>query len=110
MIGIDILKINRFKKINKIDFTFWDKFFTKEEWEYAFLQSNFYERLAGIFAAKEAVIKADAKRTIKTFDQIEIKHLKNGCPYAKILTKSDLKINISISHEKNIAIAVAIIK
>jgi len=110
MIGIDIISINRFKKLKEGDHENWEKFFTAEEWQYCFREANFFEHLAGIFAAKEAAIKACEKKKVNNLSQIEIKHSENGQPVVIIKGNPELKINVSISHDKESAIAVALIK
>jgi len=64
MIGIDLIEIRRFKRISRKDFLYWKKFFVNREWCYCFSRPSPPASLTGIFAAKEAVIKAvgDIKR------------------------------------------------
>jgi phosphopantetheine--protein transferase-like protein len=106
-IGIDIIEVKRFAKIKKADFKYWHKFFSKREWQYAFVSFKSAERLAGIFAAKEAVMKALGGKYAGRFDLMEILHKENGAPFAKI-EKSAKKVFISISHERKYAVAVAV--
>ena len=107
MIGIDIIEIKRFAKIKKSDFARWQKFFSEHEWQYAFGSKKSAERLAGIFSAKEAVMKALGGKYGGRFDLIEILHKKNGAPSVRI-KKCEGKVFVSISHEKKYAVAVAI--
>lgn len=107
MIGIDIISVDKFRNIKKKDYPFWDKFYTKEEWEYCFSNMGFSEHLAGIFAAKEAVIKAYGKKEINNHSQVEIKHKKYGQPWVKIKNLLKQDIQISISHDMGFGIAVA---
>jgi holo-[acyl-carrier protein] synthase len=117
MIGVDVTSIDRFKKIKKGDYLHWEKFFNETEWQYAFGLADPSEHLAGIFAAKEAVMKALGGDFVKRFDCIHIEHAKDGKPIvrAKIAKKGkkgrekERKVEISISHEKNIAVAVALV-
>ncbi|MEK7078189.1 MAG: holo-ACP synthase [Patescibacteria group bacterium] len=106
-IGIDIVSISRFKNIKKKDYPFWDKFYTKKEWEYCFSNVRFSEHLSGIFAAKEAVIKACGKKEINNHGQIEIKHKVCGQPCVKIKGLPKQDIQISISHDSSFGIAIA---
>ena len=85
---------------------------TKDPWEDDFYKDNFnkneivhclkkkntYESFAGIFALKEAIYKID--KTEK--NQIKIKFSKEGKPISN-------KYSISISHDNNYAIAVAVL-
>jgi len=108
MIGIDIVDIERFKKIGEEDFSSWEKVFTKEEWQYSLGQANSSERLAGIFAAKEAVMKAIGGNLVGRFNRIEITHSADGRPVAVIKNEKQV-VEISISHDKNTAVAVAVV-
>jgi len=69
------------------------------------------QRVAGIFCAKEAIIKACASKERIHFEHIEILHRKNGAPYAAIRSKkiTSGNVKISISHTKDHAIAIAIL-
>ncbi|MBU1036480.1 4'-phosphopantetheinyl transferase superfamily protein [Patescibacteria group bacterium] len=107
MVGIDIVSIKRFKSIKKTDYSFWDKFYTKEEWQYCFKKAKPTQHLAGIFASKEAVIKVYSKKEIDNHCQIEIKHKVSGQPFVKIKNLSKQEIQISISYDHGFAIAIA---
>ncbi|OGY90807.1 MAG: holo-[acyl-carrier-protein] synthase [Candidatus Komeilibacteria bacterium RIFCSPLOWO2_02_FULL_48_11] len=108
MIGIDITDINRFAKIVIKDFSHWSKFFTKSEWEIGFSAPDPARALAGIFAAKEAVMKASGGKLVGRFDRIQIEHEPDGKPIVKIDEKKQDNIHISISHDRDIVVAVAI--
>lgn len=108
MVGIDIVFINKFKKIKAIDYGFWNKFYTEKEWQYCFSNSGPYNRLAGIFAAKEAIIKSYGKVKINSHSQIEILHKATGEPYPKINGLIKKGVQISISHNCEYAIAIAL--
>ncbi len=55
-IGIDIVDINRFKKLDyKKNSKFYKKIFAKSEIDYCLKYRNFAEHFAGKFAVKEAV-------------------------------------------------------
>ena len=107
MIGIDLISISKFKNVKKKDYQFWDKFYTKKEWEYCFSDVRSSEHLAGIFAAKEAVIKVYGKKEINNHGQVEIKHKTCGQPCVKIKSLPKQDIRISISHEMGFGIAIA---
>ncbi len=108
MIGIDIINIARFAKISREDFVHWDKVFTQSEWEYGFNKSGSAQALAGIFSAKEAVMKAVGDKFMGQFTRIQVKHEASGQPVIKIDDKEQPNILVSISHDQNTAIAVAI--
>ena len=109
MIGIDIASIERFKKIGEEDFASWRRTFSESEWQYSFSRANPAECLAGIFAAKEAIMKALGGEFVGRFDLIEITHLSDGMPIAKIKNVDDKKVHISVSHDGGMAVAVAVI-
>lgn len=107
MIGIDIIFVKKFKKIKVTDYDFWNKFYTPKEWQYCFSNSGYYNHLAGIFAAKEAIIKSYGKVKIDDHSHIEILHKATGEPYCKINGAIKKKIQISISHSHEYATAIA---
>lgn len=109
MIGIDIVEIKRFKKIKEGDLKYWRKFFSEKEWQHAFESIKSAERLAGIFAAKEAVMKVLGGKYVGRFDLVEVFYRKTGAPAVKV-KNCEQKIYISISHEKKYAVAVTMIK
>lgn len=100
MIGIDIVEIKRFSfKKNII------KIFTKEELDYASSKANYCQSLAGIFAAKEAALKAYGHKISSIIrKKIEIRHINN----IPILYIDSVKTNasISISHDGDYAVAI----
>ena len=104
MIGIDIVEVNRIKKIMKDHENFLAKVFNEDEIKRIEKRKNPYERIAGMYAAKEAVAKAMTTGIGKiSFHDIKIKYIENF-PYAEVFDK---KFYLSISHEKNYAVAVA---
>ena len=100
-VGIDIENIASLPKTN--DFRtegFYIDNFGEKEIAYCILQKNPYSSFAGLFAAKEAIIKAENKYQNIKFKDILISHDTNGRP-------SFNEINISISHTDETAVAVA---
>ncbi|WP_394018125.1 holo-ACP synthase [Anaerococcus cruorum] len=57
MIGIDIVDISKFS--SKASSRFLEKLFAEDELNYGFKKQNSLQTFAGIFAAKEAIIKAN---------------------------------------------------
>ena len=104
MIGIDIVEVNRIKKIINDHENFLTKVFNEDEIKRIEKRKKPYERVAGMYAAKEAVAKAMTTGIGKiSFHDIKIKYIEN-LPYAEVFDK---KFYLSISHEKNYAVAVA---
>lgn len=110
MIGIDLEKVERFKKFNKTEL---NRIFTKNEIEYAFKFENPYTHIAGMWCVKEAFIKCLKNKKIP-LKKIEVLHDENGAPNINIsnfLEEFFLKencsfVDVSISHTDDIACAV----
>lgn len=104
MVGIDIISI---KKIKEKSEDFLKKVFSEDELAYAFKKENPYQTLAGMYALKEAVIKAYKLDLsyIKNL-RIEVKHNSN-IPYVLIDGKI-IEAEVSISHDSDSAFAICI--
>ena len=117
-IGNDIIEIERIEKaISKEGFK--DKIYTQRELENIKKRGNRAETYAGVFSAKEAISKAIGTG-VREFSLTDLEILNDdlGKPYVvvsekldKIIKskKEDYQIEISISHSKKYAIALAII-
>ena len=117
-IGNDIIEIERIEKaISKEGFK--NKIYSQRELKNIQKRGNRTETYAGIFSAKEAISKAIGTGVRKfSLTDLEILNDDVGKPYVvvsekldKILRnkKEDYQIEISISHSKKYAIAMAII-
>lgn len=104
-IGCDLAHIKRFKQsVERGGSKFLDKIFTHHELA-AFKKP---ETLAGIFTAKEAILKALGLKP-GDWQKIEIMKNKKGRPKAKlIVNKKILSQDIAISHDGEYVLAVAI--
>lgn len=100
--GIDIVDVKDFKKsLKNGGQNFLDKLFTKQE-----QQNKDPIHLAGIFAAKEAVLKALSLKPGK-WSEIEVLYEKSGRPYLHLSKELKIKSSdLSISHTKTTAVAV----
>ena len=113
--GIDTIEITRLAEIEpKIRKRFIERVFTKQEIAQA---KDRDEVLSGLFAAKEAVSKALGTGIgYVAWQDIEILHLPSGQPIVNLhgnaqLVAEELRLNewsVSISHDRNKAIAIAI--
>lgn len=117
-IGNDIIEIERIEKaISKEGFK--DKIYTQRELENIKKRGNRAETYAGVFSAKEAISKAIGTG-VREFSLTDLEILNDdlGKPYVVVsekldkiikIKKEDYQIEISISHSKKYAIAMAII-
>lgn len=115
--GTDICSVERMREtIEKLGDNFLNRVFTKSEIEYCEKRKmTKYESYAARFAAKEAVYKAisPSKMQEGTFTEVEILTEENGRPYVVLHGNlkniaSEMQIEVSMSHEKEFAIAMAI--
>jgi holo-[acyl-carrier protein] synthase len=112
-VGNDIEEVARFKHLLENKPKLLLKIFTAYEWEYASFK-NQAQTLAGIWCAKEAVVKALSSYSSLDIRNVEIKHHQNGAPYVSNIqhfsSYKSFEISVSISHTKNYAAAVCIIQ
>lgn len=111
-VGVDIEDVERFSKLRRIrDKLFLQKIFTARELDYCFSKNNPAPHLAARFCAKEAVVKAlnSLGKSNMPYSGIEIMKLSRGVPYVRFLRENNgLRVEISLSHTKNIALALAL--
>ena len=108
-VGTDIIEVQRFrKKPLEKNQSFYKSLFTKSELMHCVKYKDPYPHFAGIFAAKESIIKCLKEAPSKMTD-IELFWNKDGRPFATISTQKICDVNISISHTRTIALAVVII-
>jgi holo-[acyl-carrier protein] synthase len=117
--GIDLVDFPRIEElVNRHDKRFLDKVFTAAEQAYANANRNGIEKLAGRFAAKEAVLKlvGTGWRGKIAWTDIEVVNTETGQPEVKlsgevkkIAEKLGItQISVSITHTANFAIASAV--
>ncbi|MEK7185465.1 MAG: holo-ACP synthase [Patescibacteria group bacterium] len=106
MIGVDIIRIDRFESITIADYHWWQRVYTAKEWNYAFSKPLPKQHLAGFFAAKEAFLKSSDVSIGLVYRLIEVCHTKTGRPWLRVLVWPHPEVYVSISHEQNFAIAV----
>ena len=107
-IGIDIVEIDRFKKIKyKSRPSFYKKLFRENEINYCLKFKNAHEHFAGKFALKESVKKSIIEDI--SFYDIEISYLKSK-PRIIIFGKhkNKYKFLASLSYDAGIAVGVVI--
>ena len=107
-IGVDIVKISRFKdKPFLSNKNFYKKIFSDSEIKYCLKYKDHAQHFSGKFAVKEALIKSVNEKV--SLREINTSH-KNSKPIVKVKSSLNKKYNfiISISHENDFAIAVVI--
>ena len=106
-VGIDLVDIGRLERALTRRPNLAHRLFTPQELEYAHRHHRPAQRLAARFAAKEAVTKALALPYLSPLD-IEVH---SGAPPTVTLTgiaaAPGLEVDISLTHEREIAAAVA---
>lgn len=119
-IGIDICAISRMEKaITRRGERFIDHIFHPVEVEYAFRYKNPYPYFAARFAAKEAFLKCFKMGIFSNdiaLNEIVVHRSAEGAPYI-VIENSDFKIKcsnlnifLSISHDKDSAVASVVIE
>jgi phosphopantetheine--protein transferase-like protein len=101
-VGIDMEELSSLPRAH--DFrkdAFYNMNFTPSEIAYCVLQPDPYASFAGLFSAKEAIMKADGRLRQQSFNSIGIKHGPAGEPLFP-------GFHLSISHTGGFAVAVAI--
>ena len=117
--GIDLVDFPRIEDmLKRHSERFLDKVFTIAEQQYAKANKNSVEKLAGRFAAKEAILKllGTGWRGKIAWTDIEVVNTATGQPMVnlsgevkKIADKSGItQISVSITHTANFAIASAV--
>lgn len=100
-VGIDIVELSEMPiATNFRENEFYKMNFTKNEIAYCVLKADPIASFAGLFAAKEAIVKIDDSLKSIPFHLLEIDHLPSGKPVHS-------KYDLSISHSSKSAIAVA---
>lgn len=118
-LGTDIVEVARIEKIHaSFGSHFLQKILTTNE--RTFLQSPRSETIAGLFAAKEAAVKALGTGFAHgiSANNIEILHNDSGAPYLhfygaaaeRLASMSVKQTFLSISHERHYAIATVILE
>jgi len=117
-IGIDIVKIERMKKVvEKWGNRFLERVFTEGEISYCYEKKEPFLSLAVRFAAKEALIKAVGSISVSLRD-IEVVNVETGKPLIKVrgklgdfFQKQLIKnVHLSLSHEYEYGIACVVLE
>jgi len=110
-IGIDIIEVERVKKLSEKNPRFFKRIFTSEEIRYCSGKKNQYQHLAARFAAKEAFFKALGRKVGWT--KIGVINLPSGKPQLEIDIQEALpfeKAHVSLAHLSTYATAIVILE
>lgn len=119
--GVDIVNVGRIREsVERNGERFLGKLFLPAETEYCFSGAREYEHLAARFAAKEAFLKALGTGASQEagFREIEVTRDERGRPGIRLhgraaafaAEKGVLRMHLSISHEKEFAIAQVVLE
>lgn len=118
-IGIDAVEVSRIKNAVKKKKNFLERVYSEKEIKLSQRGKFRFEELAGRFAVKEAVFKAikTGWRRGVTFKDVIVLNESSGAPYVTLSGKAQAvaaslgvkNIHVSISHTKELAIAIAIL-
>tara|TARA_B110000240_G_C13061674_1_gene267811 strand:+ start:126 stop:488 length:363 start_codon:yes stop_codon:yes gene_type:complete len=113
LVGTDIESVERIKKIVNHKRNLLKKIFYESEINYALSKVNSSQSLAGIWCAKESIVKSFSQITQIFVTDVEIICSKNSAPKAFIhnLKVDDInfQLSISISHTKEFATAISVL-
>jgi holo-[acyl-carrier protein] synthase len=118
-LGIDIVRTHRIKRIwQKHALRFVQRIFTPMELEYCLPKARPELHLAGRFAAKEACLKALSDTSQISWHDMQIHHNGMGRPILSLKNralalfeqKGGRFLHLSLSHEKEYAVATVIIE
>jgi holo-[acyl-carrier protein] synthase len=106
LLGTDIESVTRFQHLLIKKPGMLKRLFTDYEYQYAMAKAAPAQALAGIWCAKEAVVKALGTIALIDIRDVEIKHTACGAPL--VAPMSGYTITVSIAHTKTYATAVAL--
>jgi holo-[acyl-carrier protein] synthase len=110
LLGVDVVDIERLRSRLERSPRLEHRLFTEAEREYCKDTSDPVVSLAGTLAAKEAVIKALRLGPLVAWaGRIEITRAESGAPRARVeVVPPPGRLEISISHDAGVAVAVAV--
>ncbi len=117
--GIDIIEVERIKKVFSTHESFIRRVYTEDEVKYCQSKKNCFQHYAARFASKEAVLKAfgTGLRDRMKWTDIETLNEESGRPYVNLygrarelaMEKNIGEITISLSHCNDYAVAHALL-
>jgi holo-[acyl-carrier protein] synthase len=106
-LGLDIVEVSRVKAVAGRSKRFLTRIFTTDEIAYCQAKKNPWPHFAVRFAAKEAVWKALGDQSL-TLRDISVSRDKLGRPSALVLGKKAPGLDLSLTHSRDYALAVAV--
>jgi holo-[acyl-carrier protein] synthase len=106
-IGLDIVEVERIKRLIRATPRFLPRVFTAQEIAYCKAKKNSFQHYAVRFAAKEAVWKAIDRPGLSLKD-ISVSRDSRGKPGVMIRGRKASGFKLSLSHSENYAVAVAV--
>ena len=107
LIGIDVVEVRRFSSALEASDRLRSRLFTERELRESTATGDPNVRLAGTFAAKEAVAKALRVALPPIVRDIEIERGPDGAPTATVFGSK--RVELSIAHDGGVAVAVALL-
>ncbi|OGR89280.1 MAG: holo-[acyl-carrier-protein] synthase [Elusimicrobia bacterium RIFCSPHIGHO2_02_FULL_57_9] len=107
-IGLDIIEIDRVKKLARRNPRFLSRVFTPAEIAYCRAKKKQWQHFAVRFAAKEAVWKALNKAGLISLRDISVSRDRRGKPGVILQGKPARGFMLSLSHSQRYAMAVAL--
>lgn len=105
-IGIDIVDVDRFKKIPyESKKSFYQKNFHPSEIKYCLKFKDSYRRFAGKFAIKEALKKSITQSV--SLPDIITSH-SNSKPQVSLINNNNYRFHVSLSHENKFVVAIVV--
>lgn len=109
MIGIDVVDVNRLDHLLRRSRGLEVRLFTPGERRYCNARTDPVRHLAGTLAVKEAVIKAAGLGPLVAWSRrVEVERDRSGAPHARIHGVQHGALDVSISHDGPMAVAIAI--
>jgi holo-[acyl-carrier protein] synthase len=115
-LGLDLAEVERYRFDERKRDWFARKVYTPEEWAYAMRKRHWAERLAGFYAAKEAVRKAFGHAI--PWRSVGVTHERSGKPGIVMLgryaglpeARGVARIHLTITHTATTAAAVVVLE
>lgn len=109
MIGIDAVDVERLRDVMARTHGAEERLFTPRERTYCQSRVDPVVHYAGTLAVKEAVIKAASLGPLVAWGRrIEVRRNESGAPQVELLGVPHVRIDVSISHDGPVAVAVAV--